>query len=340
MQTPPPDFSRPAPLLALVVPCLDEAEALPETQRVLMHTLDSLVSAGLAREGSFVLYVDDGSSDSTWRLIEEFAGVWPGRVRGLRLAANAGHQHALMAGLDEVAGVCDAAVSLDADLQDSPEAIADMLRLYAKGYEIVYGVRRRRKSDNVFKVLTAKAFYRLRRSLGVSTVCDHADFRLLSAKALKALGRFEETNLFLRGIVPMLGMTQGRVYYDRPPRRHGKSKYPLARMLNFAADGITSFSVRPARMILGCGLAFMAIAAVILVYVLIRYFTDHTIAGWTSIILSIWFCTGVLLLALGVVGEYLAKVYMEVKRRPRWQPDSRTGTAVAPERDENADSGR
>ncbi len=329
---------RPAPVLAIVMPCFNESEALQTTHDELMHTLRSMVAKGLVQSESFILYVDDGSIDATWKMIENFAKGNDNRVCGLRLAANAGHQHALMAGLEDVAGNCDAVVSLDADLQDPPETIAEMLKAYEEGYEIVYGVRRRRKSDNAFKLLTAKMFYRMRDALGVKTVCDHADFRLLSAKALEALLRFKETNLFLRGIVPLLGMTQTNVYYDREPRRYGKSKYPIARMLNFAADGITSFSVRPARMILYCGLIFMVIALAILIYALISYFTDDTIAGWTSIILSIWFCTGVLLLALGIVGEYLAKVYMEVKRRPRWQIDSRTPGWHSSRTDKNYDS--
>lgn len=318
------EMSRPAPRLAVVVPCLDEAETLPFTDVRLRECLSRFMEDGLAAPESFILYVDDGSSDATWDVICGLSRASE-RVYGLKLASNAGHQQAIMAGMEEAsARGCDGAVSIDADLQDDPEAIAGMLREYRCGTDIVFGVRRRRR-EGIFKKVTARAFYRFRDALGVRTVRDHADFRLLSARAMEALGRYRETNLFLRGIVPMLGYRQASVWYDRMPRRHGKSKYPIGKMLNFAADGITSFSVRPARMILVCGFFFMLIALAILVYSLVRYFTDHTIAGWTSTILSIWFCSGVLLLALGVVGEYLAKVYMEVKGRPRWQVEARTG---------------
>lgn len=313
---------RSAPLLAVVVPCLDEEETLADTDGVLGGKLDALRERGMVAEGSFILYVDDGSTDRTWDVIEGRVAANDDR-RALKLAANAGHQLALMAGLEAVAGHCDAAISIDADLQDDVDAIEEMVGRYRKGYDVVYGVRHHRNNDGLFKRLTAKGFYRLRNALGVSTVYNHADFRLLSSSAISELCRYKETNLFLRGIIPMLGLRQTQVFYDRKPRVLGRSKYPVGKMLNFAADGITSFSVRPARMILGCGLVFVLISFGILVYVLVRHFTDHTIAGWASIILSVWFCTGVLLLALGVIGEYLGKVYMEVKRRPRWQEERR-----------------
>ncbi len=318
-----PQTNGSTPTLAVVVPCYNEEASLPETHRTLSGLLDRLTADGLIAGSSHILYVDDGSTDSTWKLIAGFA-AGSGNAAGLRLAANTGHQHALMAGLEETAPFCDAAVTIDADLQDDPEAIRDMIMRYREGDDVVYGVRRHRE-DTPFKLLTAKGFYRLRDALGVKTVYNHADFRLLSSRAVGELLRYDEANLFIRGIVPMLGFSQSKVFYDRTPRRHGESKYPVGKMLNFAADGITSFSARPARMILGCGLIFTLIALAILTYVLIRYFSGHTIAGWTSIILSIWFCTGIILLALGVVGEYLAKVYMEVKRRPRWHIMERTG---------------
>ncbi len=312
-----------SPRLAIVVPCLNEAETLPHSHPELSHLLTQMASDGLIDPDSFILYVDDGSSDSTWAVVENLANQNT-NVKALKLAVNAGHQLALMAGLHASADLCDATVSIDADLQDNPEAIPQMLDLYLNGHDVVFGVRRHR-SDKPFKRFTAEGFYRLRQSLGVSTVREHADFRLMSARAVKELCRYGETNLFLRGIVPMIGFRQGFVYYDRRPRIYGKSKYPLSKMLNFAADGITSFSVRPARMILWSGILFMVIALAIFIYSLIRYFTDHTIAGWTSTILSIWFCSGMLLLALGILGEYLAKVYMEVKRRPRWHIEESIG---------------
>lgn len=318
---------RPAPYLAVVVPCLDEAETLPSTQRRLEECMARFEDEGIVAPGSFILYVDDGSSDATWSVVCGLSERMS-RVGGVRLASNAGHQQAIMAGLEAaLCSGCDAAVSIDADLQDDPEAIGGMLREYMRGADIVFGVRRRRR-EGWFKKATARAFYRIRSALGVTTVRDHADYRLLSGRAVRALLRYKESNLFLRGIVPMLGYNQSTVYYDRVPRLHGHSKYPLGKMLNFAADGITSFSVRPARMILGCGFFFMLIALAIFVYSLIRYFTDHTIPGWTSTILSIWFCSGMLLLALGVVGEYLAKVYMEVKGRPRWQVEDTAGVTA------------
>lgn len=310
------------PCLAVVVPCLNEQEALPHTSRELDDMLRSLRADGMIAADNFILYVDDGSTDATWLMIEDLARASAAatdriRVGGLRLSANAGHQHALMAGLRALPPECDAAITIDADLQDDPAAIRSMVTCYLQGADIVYGVRRRR-GDSRFKRITARAFYRLRRSLGVPTVADHADFRLLSRRALDALCRYDETNLFLRGIVPMLGLEQQSVYYDRRRRVAGHSKYPLRRMLNFAADGITSFSARPARLILWLGLAFMVVALAILIYVLIRHFNGHTLAGWTSTILSIWFCTAVLLMTIGILGEYVAKIYIEVKHRPHF----------------------
>lgn len=315
---------KPTPRLAIVVPCLDEEEVLPLTHRTLALLLAEMTAEGIAAPGSFILYVDDGSSDSTWQIISALSDNSEIPTRGIKLASNAGHQNALMAGLQSVAGSCDAAISIDADLQDDPQAIREMTRAYLSGYEIVCGVRRARH-ENRAKRLSARIFYRLRSRLGVKTIDDHADFRLLSAKALRLLNQYSETNLYLRGIIPLLGLRQSTVSYDRTPRLLGHSKYPLGKMLNFAADGITSFTPRPARLILLSGLIFMIIALAILIYVLIRYFSGHTIAGWTSIILSVWLCTGILLLALGILGEYIAKIYMEVKRRPRWLEESRCG---------------
>lgn len=315
---------RTPPRLAVVVPCLNEQEALPHTASELQSVLSSLKADGLIDAYSFVLYVDDGSTDATWPIISALSAKSSGEVCGLRLAANAGHQHAIMAGLRALPDDCDAAVTIDADLQDDPAAIRSMITCYLGGADVVYGVRRRR-GDSRFKRSSAHAFYGLRHSLGVPTVPDHADYRLLSQSALRELALYDETNLFLRGIVPMLGLNQQKVYYDRARRVAGHSKYPLRRMLNFAADGITSFSARPARMILWLGIIFMLISLAILIYVLIRYFNGHTIAGWTSTILSIWFCTALLLMAIGILGEYIAKVYIEVKHRPHVHIRERLG---------------
>lgn len=309
---------RNAPRLAIVVPCLNEAEVLPLTHTVLQTTVGRCAEEGLCSSDSYILYIDDGSADATWEIIRDFCEG--DGTAGLRLTSNSGHQNAILAGLAKAREFgCDAAVSMDADLQDDPAAIAAMLRKYLDGAEIVYGIRQSRKGENPFKKLTALGFYRLRSALGTDTVYNHADFRLLSSAALDALSGFRETNLYLRGIVPLLGMRQESVYYDRRPRPAGKSKYPFRRMVNLAADGITSFSVRPVRMIFGLGIIFLLIALGILIYALLRYFHGQTIEGWTSIILSIWTCTGILLMSLGVIGEYLGKVYMEVKRRPRYQ---------------------
>ena len=310
------------PVIAIVVPCYNEEAALPISVARLLGLLDRMSADGLVSPDSYILCSNDGSRDDTWGVIERLHAD-DKRLKGISLAHNRGHQYALLAGLMAVKDLCDAAVSIDADLQDDVEAIDEMTERYRSGFDVVYGVRRHRKEDGVFKRTTAKGFYRLRNALGMRTVNNHADYRLLSAAALKGLCRYRETNLFLRGIVPMLGLRQTQVFYDRKPRVFGRSKYPVGKMLNFAADGITSFSVRPARMILSCGLVFVLISLGILTYVLVRHFTGHTIPGWASIILSIWFCTGVLLLALGIIGEYLGKVYMEVKRRPRWQEERR-----------------
>ncbi len=308
---------RPAPVLAIVVPCLDEAETLLHTDRVLSGKIVSLVEKGQVSDGSFVLYVDDGSTDGTWDVIEKLAAESV-RSRGLKLASNAGHQLALMAGLEAVSVCCDAAISIDADLQDDVEAIDEMTASYRAGFDVVYGVRRHRKEDGVFKRTTAKGFYRLRNALGMRTVNNHADYRLLSAAALKGLCRYRETNLFLRGIVPLIGLQTAIVRYDRHERVAGDSKYPLAKMLAFSVDGITSFSAKPLRWIFMIGLGLLVTDIAVAVYVLCSYFGGDTISGWSSIMLSIWFLGSLILMAIGVVGEYVGKVFTEVKARPRF----------------------
>lgn len=303
--------------LAIVVPCLDEEEVFASTNAALLTLLELLRMRGLTDEKSFILYVDDGSRDGTWSLIRE-ASYASHNVEGIRLMTNSGHQNALMAGMEAVAGRCDAVVTIDADLQDDVAAIPEMVEMWRQGADMVYGVRKARKSDTWFKRLTAKEFYRTMKALGVDTVFNHSDFRLLSARACAMLAGFGERNLFLRGIMPLIGGKQEKVYYDRQPRRAGKTKYPLAKMMNFAIDGITSFSVRPVRLIFTAGLIFTAVAFGIFIYVMIRHFSGETIEGWTSLMLSIWFCTGAILLALGVTGEYIGKIYTEVKHRPRF----------------------
>lgn len=312
---------------AVIVPCFEEEAALHSTHRVLTDMMGRLIDNGDVSEDSFILYVDDGSRDITWQLITSFTkngGVRTDderrvHVEGIRLSRNFGHQYALLAGMEYAAGKCDACVTIDADLQDDPTVIPEMIGAYKRGAEVVYGVRNRRENDGWFKKHSAHAYYRLLKILGVDCVYDHADYRLLGSRALEALLEYRERNVFLRGIVPQLGFCQEKVYYQRGERKEGKSKYPVGKMLEFAADGVTSFSVTPVRMLFWLGLIFMATALGVGIYVFIRYFNGETIEGWTSLILSIWFCTGVLLFGMGILGEYVGKIYMEVKKRPRYK---------------------
>lgn len=310
-----------SPRLGVVVPCLNEEESLPSTCCALLGILEQLAAKGAISPGSFILFVDDGSSDCSWEVMRQLAGK-PG-VKAIRLSRNYGHQEALVAGLGEAQPFADAIITLDADLQDDPSVIGEMLELYSAGADVVYGVRRRRPADGWFKKNSAGLFYSLLRKLGVKAVPNHADYRLLSNRAVADLLEFGERNIFLRGIVPLLGYRQETVTYDRAPRRRGTTKYPLSKMLDFAADGITSFSVRPVRMLFWIGVAFILTAIGILIYVMCRYFGGETIEGWTSLMLSIWFCTGVLLMGLGIIGEYIGKIYIEVKQRPRFRISDR-----------------
>jgi glycosyltransferase involved in cell wall biosynthesis len=272
---------------------------------------------GLVGQGSYLLYVDDGSRDRTWMIIEGYSNS-DAHVRGLKLAGNVGHQNALMAGLETSRQDADIIVSIDADLQDDIKAIPEMVKKYDDGCDIVYGVRRKRTTDTLFKRTTAQMFYRFMSGMGVKSVYNHADFRLMSRRAVEQLCRFRERNLFLRGMVPLVGYKSDTVTYDRSARMAGESKYPLGKMLNFAADGITSFSIKPVRLVLWLGVIFTFVALVILVYVLIAYFTGRTVSGWASLMLSIWFVGGFVLIGLGIVGEYIGKIYIEVKDRPRY----------------------
>ncbi len=311
------------PRLAIVVPCYKETEALPASLPRLLEVLDELACEGLASAESFLLCVDDGSPDATWQTILA-AACNDSRVRGLALAHNAGHQYALLAGLMEVREQCEAAVSIDADLQDDPRAIIDMVRAFRAGAEIVYGVRRSRATDTWFKRNSARAFYKLQRSMGLESIYDHADYRLMSARALQELSRFREQNLFLRGIVPLIGLSTSIVYYDRAERVAGESKYPFAKMLSFSVDGITSFSARPLRWIFFTGLTLLGVDLLVGLYVLISILRGHTVWGWSSLMLSVWFLGSLILMAVGVVGEYIGKIFTEVKARPRYIVRERT----------------
>ncbi|MBE6208025.1 MAG: glycosyltransferase family 2 protein [Rikenellaceae bacterium] len=303
--------------LLLVVPCYNEQEVLHETTAQLTALLQKMQQA--AEIGSYkILYVDDGSKDATWSLIEQLAAQHA-EVGGLKLAHNVGHQQALWAGLEWGANsTFDAIVSIDADLQDDIEAIRAMVQQYQAGYEIVYGVRKERKTDTAFKKHTAQLFYKLMSSLGGEVVYNHADFRLMSRRTLQSLVAHPERNLFLRGMVCSLGYRSTSVYYDRKERFAGESKYPLSKMLNFAIDGITSFSVKPLRLITLFGMLFILVAILAIGYALYAFAIGHTIPGWTSLLISLWFIGGAILTAIGVIGEYIGKIYKEVKRRPRY----------------------
>ena len=303
--------------LAIVVPCYKEELVLHETTSRLTQVLDDLVKDNLIATNSYILYVNDGSTDNTWNIISELheANKY---VNGVNLAGNVGHQNALVAGLSSAVENCDMAISIDADLQDDVNAIREMVVKYYEGCDIVYGVRQSRQTDTWFKRTTALGFYSLMKSMGVKSVYNHADYRLMSQRALRQLLRYRERNLFLRGIVPTIGYKTDCVYYDRAERFAGESKYPLKKMISFAFDGITSFSVKPVHMVLYFGIVFLIVAFSIFCFVMYSLFRGNAVPGWTSLMLSVWFCSGCILLGLGIVGEYVGKIYVEVKDRPRF----------------------
>ena len=304
--------------LAIVVPCYNEEEVLKIASESLRGVLDDLINKGKIAEDSFILFVNDGSKDRTWELIEEEHAAHPVQVSGVKLAGNVGHQFALTAGLITAKDMSDVTISIDADLQDDVNAIEEMIDKFHDGNDIVYGVRKERKTDTFFKRTTAQAFYKLMSLMGVKTVYNHADFRLMSKRAVEEFSKYKETNLFLRGMMPLIGYKTDSVYYDRKERVAGESKYPLKKMLALAFNGISSFSVKPISMILGLGIIIIVCSFLALMYALISYCTGHVVAGWTSLILSIWFLGGLQLLAIGLVGQYIGKIYIEVKQRPRY----------------------
>lgn len=326
------------PILYIVVPCYNEEEVLRETNRRLAALLDSLVKDNMIGAGR-ILYVDDGSRDHTWQLVEEFAAAGS-PVKGLKLAHNVGHQQALWAGLEYAAAHADAVVSIDADLQDNVDCIREMVDYFNKGIDIVYGVRRERRTDSFFKKTTAQLFYRLMSNLGGEIVYNHADFRLMSRRAVEALMSYPERNLFLRGMVCSMGFPSAVVYYDREKRFAGESKYPFSKMLSFAVDGITSFSVRPLRYIVLLGLLFILISIVAIIYGFLSYLEGNTIPGWTSLLVSIWFIGGMVTTAIGIIGEYVGKIYKEVKRRPRYFVEKVAGIGKAGEGEPSEKPGR
>lgn len=311
------------PTIAIVVPCYNEQEALPISMPQLLTLLDSMVAQDMISPESYILCSNDGSKDKTWAVIEALHAK-DNRIKGISLAHNRGHQNALLAGLMSAIDKCDAAISIDADLQDDPHAIVEMVHNFIHGDDIVYGVRSSRQTDTWFKRNTAHAFYSLQRSMGVETIYDHADYRLMSNRALHLLAQYDEENLFLRGIIPHIGLRSSIVHYERAQRCAGESKYPLAKMLSFSIDGITSFSAKPMRYIFLTGLTFLLMDIAVALWVFIAYFFDQTITGWASIMLSIWFLGSLILMGIGVVGEYIGKIFIEVKRRPRYAIEKQT----------------
>lgn len=308
---------RNAPVLYLVIPCYNEEEVLPETTKRLTEKLYNMIHADMIDRDSRILFVDDGSRDDTWQLIEMYSTAVP-YVDGVKLAHNRGHQNALLAGLMTAMPLCDCAISLDADLQDDIDVIDAFVQKYAEGCDVVYGVRNKRDTDTFFKRTTAEGFYKFMKLLGVDVVFNHADYRLMSRRALEGLSEYREVNLFLRGIVPLIGFRSDYVYYDRAERFAGESKYPLKKMISFALDGISSFSVKPLKLISNLGILISVLSVFGLLYALISHICGVTVAGWTAIVCSIWLLGGLQMLCLGVVGGYIGKIYSEVKQRPRY----------------------
>ena len=317
-------MTQESPVLYIVVPCFNEQEALPHSHERVSKLIEEMIAQGSIGAESKLLYVDDGSRDNTWEIIEKLSSE-SNRVAGVKLACNSGHQNALMAGLAAAVEHCDITVSIDADLQDDINVIPQMEERYRGGCDIVFGVRRERKSDSWLKRTTAGMFYRLMERLGVDTINNHADFRLMSRRAVMALLDYKERNLFIRGIVTKLGYKTDCVYYDRAARIAGESGYSLRKMMNFAIDGITSFSVKPVRLVFTAGLVFLLIALIMLIYVLCAYFMGRAVSGWPSLFLSVWLVGAFILIGLGIIGEYVGKIYIEVKNRPRYNIDTTVG---------------
>ncbi|ALS25945.1 glycosyl transferase [Paenibacillus sp. 32O-W] len=305
------------PNLTIVVPCFNEEEVLRETTNRLLKVIEKLIQKGLVSKKSSILYVDDGSCDGTWEIICSL-GSETERVKGIKLAKNVGHQNALLAGLHSSSRNSDCVISIDADLQDDVNAVEEFILKFHEGYEVVYGVRSSREKDSFFKRNTAQGFYRVMKMMGVNLVYNHADYRLLSHRALIHLLEFREVNLFLRGIVPLIGFKSTNVYYARNERFAGKSKYPLTKMIKFALEGITSFSISPIRLVTLVGIIIFLLSLVAGFYALFAKIIGIAVSGWTSLILSVWFLGGIQLVGLGVLGEYVGRIYMEVKRRPKY----------------------
>ena len=310
--------------LFCVIPCYNEQEVLPTTSSLLRDKLHDLIEQNKISSDSRIVFVNDGSRDATWEIIQALHDE-DEIFQGINLSKNMGHQNALLAGLMTAKDLCDAAISLDADLQDDINAIDEMIDKFNEGCDVVYGVRSARKTDTFFKRTTAEGFYKLMDTLGAKTVYNHADYRLMSRRALLGLAEFGEVNLFLRGIVPMIGYKSDIVYYERAERFAGESKYPLKKMISFAIEGITSLSTKPIKMITGLGFFIFFVSIVVLIYSLVRYFTGNTIQGWTTTVISVWAIGGLMMISLGVIGEYIGKIYLETKNRPRFIIESYLG---------------
>ena len=303
--------------LYLAIPCYNEEEVLRDSAQKLSDKFSKMMLEGKITDDSKIVFIDDGSKDKTWSIISDLHKENP-VFQGIKLTRNRGHQNALLCGLITLKDKADAVISIDADLQDDIHVIPDMVRNFIDGYDVVYGVRNKRDTDTFFKRTTAVGFYKLMQFMGVNIVFNHADYRLMSKRALDGLAQFPERNLFLRGMVPLVGYRSTNVYYDRNERFAGESKYPLKKMLSFAFDGITSFSISPIRMISAFGAIVCVFAFVMAIYALVQKIIGHTGAGWASLMVSIWFIGGVQLLSVGLIGEYIGKLYKEVKRRPRY----------------------
>ena len=304
-------------VLYVVIPCYNEEAVLPETASRLLEKMHSLMRQDRIDEKSRIIFVNDGSKDKTWEIIRELHGK-DKLFGGINLSRNRGHQNALLAGLMTVRECADMVISMDADLQDDIGAIDEMIDKYLEGTDIVYGVRSSRKTDTFFKTATAEGFYKVMNAMGANTVFNHADYRLMSRRALDGLAQYGEVNLFLRGIVPMIGYSSDVVYYERGERFAGESKYPLGKMLALAVEGVTSLSTKPIRLITGLGFFIFIVSIGMLIYSLVRHFTGATIVGWTTLMVSVWAIGGLILLSLGVLGEYIGKIYLETKARPRF----------------------
>ena len=306
-----------AKILYLVIPCYNEEEVLADTAGKLDKKMKELMAEGLIDVKSRIIFFNDGSMDLTWKIIEDLHNK-DTLFGGINLTRNRGHQNALLAGLMTVKDDADIVISLDADLQDDINVFEEMLRKNNEGYDVVYGVRNDRKKDSFFKRHTAQMFYKLTNKLGGDLIYNHADFRLMSRRALEGLAQFEEVNLFLRGIVPLIGYPSTIVEYERKERLAGKSKYPLKKMMSFAIEGITSLSIKPMRFVTGMGIFVFLVSIAMMIYAFVSYFTGRVVAGWTSILISVWAIGGMVLLGLGIVGSYIGKIYLETKKRPRY----------------------